>query len=540
MTVAWFGNSTQPSVWFGDRRLIYDPTPPEPGQVVFTTAGGVFAPVIELASGSSATIEWLDTNGTIITTGLTPSITGETVIHMRCSNYDDIATVNLGFNSNDDAGRYNIGASYNKAATDITGVSGLSYLPNLVRFMAASTQLTGHVDFSGLAHLEYIECFVSRVQSVDLTGCTSLIRLCLERTWCSSLDLNPVRHTLRDLRAANQTHNGGSLTFVPLDGPMDVLYHYCIRDQSTVGQYSLGQLPLIEEYWAWGNGQSAMATGAVSPVIRSVPLHGNAYDQASVDRIISSIRSVATSGGQLDLSGSATPSSAVISDIAWLRAHGWTVTLSSEPVTPTLPEPVAAYAFDEGVGSISVDATGNGFDATIDGTWASGHTNGGVMATPSTIAATVAAEILSQPTEKTVMMWLQPIILGGVYFIAFERVAEGGGWYDVMVASITDGSLGVMTNNGNTPFILDEANTFVVGTWIHVAVTISPSESALYVNGTLVQSGAGATEKIGIGRLNMGGVHQYDMYNTATVDDVRIFDVALTSEQVAEYMNTPV
>lgn len=117
MTIAWFGNGSQPSVWRGDSRLIYDPTPPEPGQVVFTTAGGSFAPSIELTNGSTATVEWLDASGAVIATGLTPSITGHTTVHMRCSDYSDIVTVNLGFSASDDAGQYNPGAEYNKSAT---------------------------------------------------------------------------------------------------------------------------------------------------------------------------------------------------------------------------------------------------------------------------------------------------------------------------------------------------------------------------------------------------------------------------------------
>ncbi len=544
MTKPWFGNGTQPSIWYGDSRLIYDPTPPDAGLVVFTTSGGTFAPTIQLASGSTATVEWLDATGNLLASGLTPSITGETVIHMRCSNYDDIATVNLGFNSNDDAGRYNIGASYNKAATDVTGVSGLSYLPNLVRFMAASTQLTGHVDFSGLAHLEYIECFVSRVQSVDLTGCTSLIRLCLEQTWCSSLDLNPVRHTLRDLRAANQTHNGGSLTFVPLDGPMDVLYHYCIRDQTTVGQYSLGQLPLIEEYWAWGNGQSAMATGAVSPVIRSVPLHGNAYDQASVDRIISSIRSVATSGGQLDLSGSATPSSAVISDIAWLRAHGWTVTLSSEPVTPTLPEPVAAYAFDEGVGSTALDSSGNGHTLAVASTaWTAGGMTGNFVTSTNAIYS-------SQPVAGTIMCTARfaspPIdeaLIGTASANYTDGAFQGADWQ----ASGGKISWNIYDGGSSGNFVGGETSVNSTDTTDHhYAFTWSTNGVVVYCDGIVVDSRPSLTSLWPMTTVMLGGMpHPYAgggpmRVLNGIVDNVRFFDVALTSDQVAEYMNTPV
>ena len=332
MTVAWFGNSTQPSVWFGDRRLIYDPTPPEPGQVVFTTAGGVFAPVIELASGSSATIEWLDTNGTIITTGLTPSITGYAQVRMRCSNYADITTVNLGYNVNEDAGRYSPGASYNKYSTDITGIEGLSNLTGLVRFMAAGTQLTGHVDFTGLSALEFIECFNARVQSVDLTGCTSLIRLCLEANSLSNLDLNPVRNNLRDLRSAVQSTP--SLTFTTLDGPMAQLYHYCIRDQTVLNIIPHAQLPVIEEHWAWNTGQTT-SDAPTSPLLRSYASYGNAYDQTSVDLILTTLAGLITNGAwrSVDLSGGAEPSAAGWTAVTTLRNNGWNVVVAgTEPV----------------------------------------------------------------------------------------------------------------------------------------------------------------------------------------------------------------
>lgn len=553
MTKPWFGNGTQPSIWYGDSRLIYDPTPPDAGLVVFTTSGGTFAPTIQLASGSTATVEWLDATGNLLASGLTPSITGETVIHMRCSNYDDIATVNLGFNSNDDAGRYNIGASYNKAATDVTGVSGLSYLPNLVRFMAASTQLTGHVDFSGLAHLEYIECFVSRVQSVDLTGCTSLIRLCLEQTWCSSLDLNPVRHTLRDLRAANQTHNGGSLTFVPLDGPMDVLYHYCIRDQTVLNIIPHAQLPVIEEHWAWNTGQTT-SDAPTSPLLRSYASYGNAYDQTSVDLILTTLAGLITNGAwrSVDLSGGAEPSAAGWTAVTTLRNNGWNVVVAgTEPVEPS-PVLLGSWPLTDSL----VDVSGNEHDAVAlmpdDQPWTPTYVDGPLagsraVAFPASGYSIQYGRTGLEPTTQgfTSMVWARSDVAGSP-FGAFTKSRAGG---STRSGISCEGG----TNNGASNIFRvarwkdhlnynDEPGVLPVGVWTHFALYDGDDGWAFYVNGELYSSEVNDRSSGGVawedypwasGRipdLNGGAAATY-------VSMPKLFHGKLTGSQIKNEMN---
>ena len=497
MTKPWFGNGTQPSIWYGDSRLIYDPTPPNAGLVVFTTSGGTFAPTIQLASGSTATVEWLDATGNLLASGLTPSITGETVIHMRCSNYDDIATVNLGFNSNDDAGRYNIGASYNKAATDVTGVSGLSYLPNLVRFMAASTQLTGHVDFSGLAHLEYIECFVSRVQSVDLTGCTSLIRLCLEQTWCSSLDLNPVRHTLRDLRAANQTHNGGSLTFVPLDGPMDVLYHYCIRDQTVLNIIPHAQLPVIEEHWAWNTGQTT-SDAPTSPLLRSYASYGNAYDQTSVDLILTTLAGLITNGAwrSVDLSGGAEPSAAGWTAVTTLRNNGWNVVVAgTEPVEPS-PVLLGSWPMNDSLEDISgnnLTAIADTSESGDDDSWTPTYTDGPLAGSRAVVFGDIGQSINYgraglEPTTVgfSWMAWF--FVPEGAHAPAaiFGRPRAGGSTRSAVYGDGGGQNLfWVLRWLDDLHYAYEDDPS---GSWHHIAIVDTDTIGAVYLDGVEIQS----------------------------------------------------
>lgn len=306
--------------------------------VTVTTTGATFSPKLELVADSTAIVRWINLDTTEpLGIGANPTIsfgsTGVRRIGFRVERggidaFDDVLTLNLGFNHDEDSGQYNIGASYDYTPQDISGVSGLQQLVNLKRFLAAGTGLTGQVDFSGLSQLEFIECFNSRVQSVDLTGCTSLIRLCMEANNLSSLDLNPVRNNLRDLRAAVQTTP--SLTFAILTGPMTYLYHYCVRDQIIINSVPHSQLPVIEEHWDWNTGQST-SDAPISTALRSYISYSNPYDQASVDLILTTLASLITDGDwhSVDISGGATPSATGQAAITTLESNGWSVNVSS-------------------------------------------------------------------------------------------------------------------------------------------------------------------------------------------------------------------
>lgn len=306
--------------------------------VTITTTGTTFSPKLQLRAGSSAIVRWLNldtgqsvgigTNPTIIFGSSTTRHIGFRVESHGVAAFEDVITLNLGFNHNEDAGAYNIGSSYDYASQSISGVASLQLLTGLKRFLAAGTGLTGHLNVSGLTQLEFIECFGAHVQSIDLTGCTSLIRLCMEANSLSTLNLNPVRGNLRDLRAAVQ--NSPSLTFTTLTGPMAQLYHYCIRDQTVINIIPHAQLPVIEEHWAWNTGQTT-SDAPTSAALRSYASYQNPYDQASVDLILTTLAALITNGAwhSVDLSGGAIPSASGQAAATTLQSNGWTVIVAS-------------------------------------------------------------------------------------------------------------------------------------------------------------------------------------------------------------------
>jgi hypothetical protein len=340
-----------------------------------TTTGATFEPTVELAPGSTATVSWAVEGGATLR-GCTPVIDFGTaaVRHVRLSVREDggdalhqVTTLNFGFGHLDDSGTYNMGARHDKAGQKVTLVEGLPQLRGLIRFAAARTPLRGLLDFSGCSALEFVECFQSDVQSVNLTGCTSLVRLTMENANLSHLDLNPVAANLRDLRAAIQ--QSGTLTLSPLAAPLASLYHLCIRDQSVVNYPTVEQLPHVEERWDWNTNRCGALVSA-SRAIRSLRTFHNSYttadltDQfpagcdgvleagnnqltavdltgcsglqridlrnnrlstAAVDTVLGVAASWATSGGTLDLSGNGIPSVKGAAAVATLRERGWVV-----------------------------------------------------------------------------------------------------------------------------------------------------------------------------------------------------------------------
>jgi len=344
--------------------------------VRITTTGARFSPAVGLAAGSTATVSWLVEGGETVT-GTNPTIDFGTAArrHVRMSVHDGggsqldkVITFNLGFNHLEDAGVHNMGAGHDKAPQAVSLVENISRLKGLIRFAAAHTALAGSLDFTGCSRLKYIECRDSNVQSVNVTGCTSLIRLVVEQTDLTSLDLNPVAANLRDLRGAAQ--KGGTLTLIPLTAPLAALYHFCVVDQIVVNHPTSAQLPIVVERWDWDTHQSGVLTSA-SSAIRSVETSGNQFTTAdftnqfpagrnatlnassnnlravnltgcdglgtirlnnnnlataAVDSILATVESWGTSDGTLDLTANSHPSAQAMTSATTLAKRGWKLT----------------------------------------------------------------------------------------------------------------------------------------------------------------------------------------------------------------------
>lgn len=338
--------TTPGDVWIEEDGTVSFYSPPPPVAVTFTVTRaslGNFSPIVERAVGSVATVAWLDADDNVLSTSLTPTISlaaGTHVIQLTSSALEELITLNLGYSHLQDPGEL-ANAAYNHASQYVTAVGGLTNLTGLERFLCANTigggytgNLAGAIDFTGLTDLIQIECFDALVSSVNLTGCTALRRLCLEACNMTNLNINPVRLTLQDVRAAVQ--KTGSLTFTAMTLSFPALWHFCVRDQPVTNALSMDLAPVMNQYWAWNCG---LTTAAVPNTTdgASFLLYQNSFNEASVDNILNGLHTNSLANdGVIDLSDSSAPSSAGVVTAAALVTAGWTVTVEEAPSGPVL------------------------------------------------------------------------------------------------------------------------------------------------------------------------------------------------------------
>ena len=79
------------------------------------------------------------------------------------------------------------------------------------------------------------------------------------------------------------------------------------------------------------------------------------------------------------------------------------------------------------------------------------------------------------------------------------------------------------------------------GTWTHLALTYDGAVLRLYVNGVEVSNQAATGDLLASADpLQIGGDSLYGQYFHGIIDEVRIYNVALTATEIQSDMNTPV
>ena len=205
------------------------------------------------------------------------------------------------------------------------------------------------------------------------------------------------------------------------------------------------------------------------------------------------------------------------------------------------PGLVAAYGFNEGAGTTVIDSSGNGNNGTISGaTWTtSGKYGNALMFNGANAMVTVGnSASLQLSATMTLEAWVNPSVVSNV-------------WEDVIYKGLDDYYLEGTSGNGGVPVmggtfggsdtVLDGTGTLPTNTWSYLAATYDGTTTRLYVNGVQVasraQSGAIATST---DPLQIGGDSLYGQFFQGTIDEVRIYNVALTAAQIQTDMNTPV
>jgi chitodextrinase len=205
------------------------------------------------------------------------------------------------------------------------------------------------------------------------------------------------------------------------------------------------------------------------------------------------------------------------------------------------PSLVAAYSFNEGTGTTVSDVSGNGNNGTIaNASWTTAGKYGNALVFDGTSAVVTINDSasLDLTMAMTLEAWVNPS-------------AVSSDWWDVVYKGDDNYYLEASTDNDGVPcgggtFGTADVQAFgtavlPLNTWTHIATTYDGATLAFYVNGVQVWSFAQTGDIVTSSNpLQIGGDSIYGQYFQGTIDEVRVYNTALTAAQIQADMNTPI
>jgi hypothetical protein len=194
---------------------------------------------------------------------------------------------------------------------------------------------------------------------------------------------------------------------------------------------------------------------------------------------------------------------------------------------------VLAYPLNENSGTIITDRSSsgaNGSFASGGATWTAG-TYDTALGFASSKAGTISDNSALNISTKTMMAWVKTVAGGGVPFGIFDY-ASGGAF--AVGLHTGDGRPGYADNpNG----FLDAGTTVNDGSWHHVSVVLDDASNtyAFYIDGIARGNGACAGGFVTTANYK----HISNNPGAGTLDEVKIFNYAMSQAQVQTEMNTP-
>jgi fibronectin type 3 domain-containing protein len=206
---------------------------------------------------------------------------------------------------------------------------------------------------------------------------------------------------------------------------------------------------------------------------------------------------------------------------------------------------VAAYGFDEGTGTTAGDSTASGLNGTLNGAaWVTTGKYGKALSFNGTSSLVTVADAgpLHLSAAMTLEAWVYPTTASTNFATAVLK--ERGTTGLAYSLYVTDGAnrppsgyinVGGVDRNATGTMVLP------LNTWTHLAVTYNGSTFRLYVNGVQVASKSQTgTIASSTSPLRIGGNSVWGEYFNGLIDELRVYNTALTQAQIQSDMNTPV
>ncbi|MHC4205361.1 MAG: LamG-like jellyroll fold domain-containing protein [Planctomycetota bacterium] len=196
---------------------------------------------------------------------------------------------------------------------------------------------------------------------------------------------------------------------------------------------------------------------------------------------------------------------------------------------------VGFWNLDESSGSHAVDWSGHDNHGEFVGQpqWVDGYDGGGLELDGNSRVDCDTTATLQIVGPITIACWVKPAALGGD-----QGLAGLNGSYAFKVSDFNDSDSHLRIT---TPGVLDhDAYNAILsnGQWQHVAVTFEPNQTGgavFYINGTEADRLDASVMNEGSGPFLIGS-NQWDEYYAGLIDDVRVYNKALTAEEIVEAM----
>lgn len=214
---------------------------------------------------------------------------------------------------------------------------------------------------------------------------------------------------------------------------------------------------------------------------------------------------------------------------------------------------VAAYNFQEATGTVVVDESGNGNHGTL-------ACNTAVSASCAAAARTTSGKFgkaisfdgtddwvtvnhsasLNLTTGMTLEAWVYPKAVTSMRAVLIKEQSGPSGIYYLLANTWSNQGPTAIVDTGYEQAV--SAGTMLgLNQWTHLAATYDGQYERLYINGTqvAVQTHAG-TIISDTGALRIGGSSAWGAYFQGSIDEIRIYNRALSASQIQTDMNQAV
>ena len=204
---------------------------------------------------------------------------------------------------------------------------------------------------------------------------------------------------------------------------------------------------------------------------------------------------------------------------------------------------VAGWSFNEGTGTTAGDSSGNGNVLTLlnGALWSGGRYDGGLSLSGTANASAANSPSLNLSGSYTLAAWINASTLNGYQTVLIKENTNGGGgcgyWLQTVGDQISSGF-----NNGSGCIEHAATANLQLNTWYHVAAVFDDTANTyqIYLNGMLLSSQTETTAPVPNNlNLTLGETSFGENWN-GVLDEVRIYNRALSQTEIQTDMNTPV